>query len=94
MRAMLGPDHADRRQLRRPGGDRTAASRALLLGEPMPATTARLRVVIDDLIDLILRLELAPRTRMPGLPARLAPLTLPRAQLLRLRPRLRPPLRP
>ena len=44
-----------------------AARRALLLGEPIAATVARVRVVIDDLIDLILRLELATRTPMPGL---------------------------
>lgn len=67
---------------------------ALLLGEPMPATTALLRIVIDDLIDLILGLELATRTPMPGLSTRLAALPLPTLELLRLRPRLRTALLP
>ena len=38
---------------------------ALLFTEPMPASTARVRVVIDDLIDLILGPQLTTRTRMP-----------------------------
>jgi hypothetical protein len=64
-----------------------AARTALLLREPLSATTALLRVVIDDLIDLILRLELASRAPMPGLAARLAPLAFLARQLLRLRSR-------
>jgi hypothetical protein len=67
---------------------------ALLSGELAAAAAARLREVIDDLIQLILGLELATRTAMPRLPASRALLTLPTHQLLRLRPRLRPPLRP
>ena len=66
-----------------------ATRTALLLGEPIAATTARIRIVIDDLIDLILGLELATRTPMPGLSPRLAALPLPTLELLRLRPRLR-----
>ena len=94
MGAMLGQDHADRRQL----GDLVAteppARPALPIIEPASASATRIRVVIDDLIHLILGLQLATRTPMPGLPTRPAPLTLPAHQLLRLRTRLRPPLRP
>jgi hypothetical protein len=92
MRAMLGPDHADRRQLCDLVATEPATPRALLHRELTSATTALLRIVIDDLIDLILRLELAPRTPMPGLAARLAPLTFLARQLLGLRPRFRPAL--
>jgi hypothetical protein len=48
--------------------------------------------VIDDLIHLILRLQFATRAPMPRLPTSPTPLPLPH-QLLRLRARLRPPLR-
>ena len=94
MRTMLGPDHADRRQLCDLVTTEPATPRALLDRELTSATTALLRIVIDDLIDLILRLELAPRTTMPGLTARLTALTLPPCKLLRLRPRFRPALLP
>src|SRR5436305_14987618 len=94
VRAMLGPDHADRRQL----GDLVTPERlarlALLLTESTPARTTRHREVIDDLIDLILGLELPTRTAMSRLTACLALLALPAHQLLGLRARLRPPLRP
>jgi hypothetical protein len=55
MRAMLGPDHADRRQLRDLMA--TEPPPRLLLGasELATAPATRVRVVIDDLIDLILR---------------------------------------
>ena len=89
---MLAHDHADRRQL----GDLVAAEPpawpALPIIEPLPASVARIRIVIDDLIHPILGLELATRTPMPGLPTRVAPLALPTHKLLRLRTRLRPPL--
>ena len=62
--------------------------------EPAPAAAARLRIVIDDLIDLILRSQLTTRTPMPRLPTSLTPLALPTHQLLGLRASLRPPLRP
>ena len=56
MRAMLGQDHADRRQL----GDLVAteppALTALAIIKPTPAPAARLRIEIDDLIHLILGL--------------------------------------
>ena len=91
VRAMLGHDHADRRQL----GDLVATeppTPALSIIEPTSATATRLRIVIDDLIHLILGLQFATRTPMPGLPTSLTPLALPVHQLLRLRPRLRSPL--
>ena len=66
----------------------------LLGSELATAPAARIRIVIDDLIDLILGPQLATRTPMPRLPASLALLALPAHQLLRLRARLRPPLRP
>ena len=62
-----------------------ATQRALLLGETIAATTAHIRIVIDDLIDLILGLELATRTPMPRLRARLTLLPLPTLELPRLR---------
>src|SRR5947209_12283399 len=65
----------------------------LLDTELAAAPTAPLRVVIDDLIDLILRPRLPPRTPMPRLPACLAMLTLPTHQLLGPCPCLPPPLR-
>ena len=93
MRAMLGPDHAHRRQFADLVAAEPSGRRALLLAEPMPASTARIRVVIDDLIDLILGTQLATGTRVPRLPTSRAALTVPH-QFLRLRARLRPPLRP
>src|SRR4051794_12446912 len=72
-----------------------ATIRSLLLGRERPLTaTAHLRVVIDDLIHLIRRLQLTAGATMPALPALLAPLALCAQQLLGLRPRLRAPLRP
>ena len=94
MRAVLGPDHADRRQLRDLVATEPPLRTPLLGGELTTAPTTRIREVIDDLIDLILRPQHATRTAMPRLPASLALLALPAHQLLRPRPRLRPPLRP
>ena len=54
----------------------------LLGGELASAAAARIRVVIDDLIDLILGPQLATRTRVPGLTASLALLALPRISSL------------
>src|SRR5207247_1342842 len=65
---------------------------ALPILEPTSAAAARIRIVIDDLIHLILGLELPPRTQVPGLPTRLTPLPLAARQLLGLRTRLRAPL--
>src|SRR4051812_28163031 len=60
----------------------------------MPTGTASVRVVIDDLINLILRLQFATRAAMPALPTSLAPLAFPAHQFLGHRARLRPPLCP
>ena len=92
VRAIFGHDHADRRQL----GDLVAteppARPALRIIEPTSASATRIRIVIDDLIHLILGLEFATRTAMPGLATSLAPLGLPAHQLLGFRTRLRSPL--
>ena len=91
---MLDQEHADRWQL----GDLVATEPSsrpmLLLAEPAAAATTRIRIVIDDLIHLIGRLQPATGTAMAGLPTRLALLTLPAHQLLRLRARFRAPLSP
>ena len=94
MRAMLDADHADRRQLSDLMATEPPAGMPLLVAELAPASTTRCRVVIDDLIDLILGLELAPSTRMPALPARATLLAFTTHQFLGLRTRLRTPLRP
>jgi hypothetical protein len=89
---MLGEDHADRRQL----GDLMATeppTRPLLLScELSAAPAARIREVIDDLIHLIRRPVLTTSATVSGLSTRLTALTLPPRELLRLPPRLRPPL--
>src|SRR3954465_11139252 len=63
--AMLGKAHADRRQLGDLVATEPSARPALLGGEPTPAHTARIGVVIDDLINLILGPQPATRTPMP-----------------------------
>jgi hypothetical protein len=73
---MLGPDHAHRRQLSDLMATEPSARPALLWSEPMPATATRIRVVIDDLIDLILGRELATHAPMPRLTASPTPLSL------------------
>jgi hypothetical protein len=73
---MLRLGHADRRQLGDLVATESPTGRALLLAEPAPAPATHLRVVINDLIDLILRPQLTTRTRAPRLTAGLAPLTL------------------
>src|SRR5438045_2765363 len=60
--AMLGPDHADRRQLSDLVATEPPPGLLLLSGELATTPAARLRVMIDDLIDLILRAQLATRT--------------------------------
>jgi hypothetical protein len=93
MGAMLGHDHADRRQLKDLAAAEPPARTALLIIKPAPATATRIRIVIDDLIHLVLRFEIAPCTLMPGLPTLRSTLAVPAHQLLRLRTRLRPTLR-
>jgi hypothetical protein len=94
MRAMLDGDHADRRQLADLMATEPPARPTLLLLEPTPAPTTRVRVVIDDLIDLILGPQLTTGTLMPWLPTSLTLLAFPAHQFLGLCARLRPPLRP
>ena len=94
MGAMLGHDHADRRQLADLVATEPPARPALPVIKPASTSATRLRVVIDELIHMILRLEIATRTRMSGLHTTLATLILPAHQLLGLRASLRPPLRP
>jgi hypothetical protein len=93
MCAVLGHDHADRRQLRDLVATEPAPRSLLVCGELTTAPATRLRVMIDDLIDLILGRELATSTPMPRLPTRPTPLPLRAHQLLRFRPRLRTTLR-
>ena len=94
MRAMLDDDHADRRQLADLVATKPPARPALPTIKPTPASITPIRIVIDDLIDLILGPQLTTRTPMPGLPTSLASLAIPAQQLLGFRTRLRPPLRP
>ena len=94
VRAMLGHDHADRRQLADLVATEPPARPALPNIEPTSASATRLRVVIDDLIHLILGPQLTTRTPMPGLPTSLAALAFSAYQFLGLRASLRPPLRP
>jgi hypothetical protein len=86
-------DHADRRQLGDLAAAEPPARTALPIIKPPPASVTRVRVVIDDLIHLVLRFEIATRTLVPGLPTLRSALALPAHQLLGLRTRLRPPLR-
>ncbi len=94
MRAMLGPDHADRRQLSDLTATEPPPGPPLVRGELATTPAARLRIVVDDLIDLIGGTQLATRTPMPGLTASLTLLALPAHQLLGFRSCLRTPLRP
>ena len=72
MRAMLDHDHADRRQLGDLAAAEPATGQTLLDSELMAAPTARIPVMIDDLIDLILGLQNPTRASMPRPAARLA----------------------
>lgn len=76
MRAMLGHDHTDRRQLGNLVTTEPPTTRALLRDEPGSAVATPIGVVIDDLIKLILRPQLATRALVPALPASLAALAL------------------
>jgi hypothetical protein len=73
---MLGPPHADRRQLSDLVATEPPARATLPVIEPAAAPTACIRVVIDDPIDLILGPQLAAGTLMPRLTASPAALTL------------------
>ena len=91
--AMLGQDHAGRRQLKDLVAAEPPGRPALLIIKPMSASATRVWVVIHDLIHLVLRFEITTRTRMPRLPALRSALSLPPHHLFGLRTRLRPPLR-
>jgi hypothetical protein len=93
MRAMLAEENADRRQLSDPMATKPTTRPLLLRREPATAAATHPRVMIDDLIHLIRRLQLTTRATMPRLPTLRSPLTPFAHQLLRLRPRLRTPLR-
>jgi hypothetical protein len=89
---MLEHDHADRRQLRDLVAAEPATRSTLAGGELAAAPPTGVRIVIDDLIDLVLRRKLTARTRVPRLAASLALGALAPQQRLRLRARLRTPL--
>src|SRR6516164_8846720 len=74
MRSMLGPDHADRRQLTDLVATEPPAGATLVVGELATAPATRPRIVIDDLINLILRLQVAAHALVSWLPTYLAPL--------------------
>jgi hypothetical protein len=92
MRAMLDHGHADRRQLADLAATKPTSRSTLLLLELPTAPAACIRIVINDLIDLILGPQLTPRALVSGLPTLRSPLALSAHQLLGLRPRLRSPL--
>jgi hypothetical protein len=92
MRAMLDHGHANRRQLAHLAATKPTSRSTLLLLELPTAPAARIRIVINDLIDLILGPQLTPRALMSGLPTLRSPLALSAHQLHGLRPRLRSPL--
>src|SRR5947207_15164554 len=85
---MLGHHDGDRRQLGDLVAPKPPARDPLVPAELVPATTAPLGVVIDDLVDLVFRQQLASRSPVAGLAARLA-LAAALGQLLGLRPGLR-----
>jgi hypothetical protein len=68
VRAMFGHDHADRRHLGHLVATEPPGRPALPIIEPASASATRIRIVIDDLIHMILRLQFATRTQVPGLP--------------------------
>jgi hypothetical protein len=83
---------ADRRQLGDLVAPEPAAGPLLMLAELMPAAATRLRVVRDDLIDLILACQPTARSTMAFLPAGPALGTVLGQQLPGLRARLSTPL--
>ena len=91
---MLGDQHRDRRQLRDLTPPRPPRRQLLRRAEHVPAASAAFGVVIDKLVDLILRQQRTAGALMPGLAAGTPLLPVPRQKLLRLRPRLRTPLLP
>jgi hypothetical protein len=92
MRAMLDQHRTDRRQLTYLVATEPATRPALSLGELPAAPMARLRVMTDDLIDLILWREFASGAAMTLLATSLSLGAFPGQQLLRFRARFGPPL--
>ena len=68
MCAMLGPPHADRRQLGNLMATEPPPRALLLIGELASAPATRIGVVIDDLINLVLRPRSRPAPGCPGCP--------------------------
>jgi hypothetical protein len=89
MRAMLDHHHADRGQLGELMAAEPARGPALRERERTTASPTGVGIVIDDLINLVLRREPPTRAAMSRLPARLA---LAARELLRLRSGLSPAL--
>ena len=92
VRPMLGHDHRDRRQLRDLTPARTPRGQLLVLAELVPAAAAAVRIVVDELVDLILGRQRTAGALMPGLTPGSAPFAILSQKLLRLRPRLGSPL--
>jgi hypothetical protein len=65
---MLNHEHADRRQLRDLMTTEAASGPTFIGRELVAAPSAHPRVVLDDLIDLILRLSSRPAPRCPSCP--------------------------
>src|SRR5215208_2221746 len=83
--AMLDDEHADRRQLADLTTTEPAARPTLILCELVPAAAASIRVVLDDLVDLVLGRQPATGAPMALLRARLVPASALGQQLLGLR---------
>ena len=89
---MLADHDAGRWQLRDLTTTRTPRRHLLIFAELVPAPPTALRVMIDELVDVILALERTAGTLVPRLAASATPLGVTRKQLLRSRPRLGPTL--
>jgi hypothetical protein len=89
MRAVLKHEHADRRQLGELMAAEPARRPALVDRKLATASAASIGIVIDDLVDLVLRREFPTRAAMSRLTARRARRALPAQHLLRSRTRLR-----
>jgi hypothetical protein len=72
---MLDQNHADRRQFRDLVAAEPATRPTLVKRELAAAPATSIRVMIDDLIDLILRLQRSTRAATPRLPALRCPRT-------------------
>jgi hypothetical protein len=82
---MLADQDAGRWQLRDLMTTRTPRRHLLSFAELVPAPPTALRVMIDELVDVILALERTAGTLVPRLAASATPLGVTRKQLLRFR---------